>query len=53
MERFIYSRETSKDSLTSDSNVELKFGTGPVLHKALVGVDYRVTQGARAIRLRL
>ena len=25
VERFIYSRETSKDSLTSDSNVELKF----------------------------
>ncbi|WP_426528229.1 TonB-dependent siderophore receptor [Bradyrhizobium sp. McL0615] len=41
VERFIYSRETSKDSLTSDSNVELKFGTGPVLHKALVGLDYR------------
>ncbi|WP_213287797.1 TonB-dependent siderophore receptor [Bradyrhizobium sp. sGM-13] len=42
VERFIYSRETSKDSLTSDSNIELKFGTGPVLHKALVGLDYRV-----------
>ncbi|WP_083754756.1 TonB-dependent siderophore receptor [Bradyrhizobium murdochi] len=42
VERFISSRETSKDSLTSDSNVELKFGTGPVLHKALVGLDYRV-----------
>ena len=41
VQRFIYSRETSKDSLTSDSNVELKFGTGPVLHKALVGLDYR------------
>jgi iron complex outermembrane receptor protein len=41
VERFIFSRETSKDSLTSDTNVELKFGTGPVLHKALVGLDYR------------
>src|SRR5206468_4949714 len=41
VERFIFSRETSKDSFTSDSNVELKFGTGPVLHKALVGLDYR------------
>ena len=38
---FIWSRETSKDSFTSDSNVELKFGTGPVLHKTLVGLDYR------------
>ena len=41
VERFISSRETSKDSFTSDSNAELKFGTGPVLHKALVGLDYR------------
>ncbi|WFU18244.1 TonB-dependent siderophore receptor [Bradyrhizobium sp. CB3481] len=41
VQRFIFSRETSKDSLTSDTNVELKFGTGPVLHKALVGLDYR------------
>ena len=41
VERFLWSRETSKDSFTSDSNVELKFSTGPVLHKTLVGVDYR------------
>jgi len=41
VERYIFSRETSKDSFTSDSNVELKFDTGPVLHKTLLGVDYR------------
>ena len=32
---------TSKDFLTSDSNAELKFATGPVTHKMLFGVDYR------------
>ena len=41
VERIFWSRETSKDSFTSDSNAELKFQTGPVLHKALVGLDYR------------
>ena len=41
VERYLWSRETSKDSFTSDSNAELKFQTGPVLHKALVGLDYR------------
>jgi len=41
VERYIFSRETSKDSFTSDSNAELKFQTGPVLHKTLLGVDYR------------
>jgi iron complex outermembrane receptor protein len=39
--RFISSRETTKDSFTSDSNAELKFATGPITHKALFGVDYR------------
>jgi iron complex outermembrane receptor protein len=39
--RFIYSRETSKDSFTSDSNAELKFQAGPMTHKTLFGVDYR------------
>ena len=39
--RFIWSRETVKDSFTSDSNAELKFATGPVAHKVLFGVDYR------------
>jgi len=41
VERFISSRETSKDSFTSDSNAELKFATGPITHKTLFGVDYR------------
>jgi iron complex outermembrane recepter protein len=39
--RFIFGRETTKNSLTSDSNAELKFATGPVTHKTLFGVDYR------------
>jgi iron complex outermembrane receptor protein len=40
--RDIWSRETVKDSFTSDSNAELKLLTGPVAHKVLFGVDYRV-----------
>jgi iron complex outermembrane recepter protein len=40
--RDIWSRETVKDSFTSDSNAELKLVTGPVAHKLLFGVDYRV-----------
>lgn len=39
--RSIWSRETVKDSLTSDSNAELKLHTGAVAHKVLFGVDYR------------
>jgi outer membrane receptor protein involved in Fe transport len=40
--RSIWSRETVKDGLTSDSNAELKLLTGPVAHKLLFGADYRV-----------
>jgi iron complex outermembrane recepter protein len=40
--RDIWSRETVKDSFTSDSNAELKLLTGPVAHKVLFGADYRV-----------
>jgi iron complex outermembrane recepter protein len=39
--RSIWSRETVKDSLTSDSNAELKVLAGPVAHKLLFGADYR------------
>lgn len=39
--RSVWSRETVKDNLTSDSNAELKLHTGPVAHKLLLGVDYR------------
>ncbi|WP_083519710.1 TonB-dependent siderophore receptor [Bradyrhizobium jicamae] len=39
--RWISSRQTTKDSFTSDSNAELKFATGAITHKALFGVDYR------------
>jgi iron complex outermembrane receptor protein len=42
--RFLSSRETAKDSLTSDSNAELKFATGAMTHKTLFGVDYRSLQ---------
>jgi iron complex outermembrane receptor protein len=45
--RSIWSRETVKDSLTSDSNAELKVLTGPVAHKLLFGADYRAL-GERA-----
>jgi iron complex outermembrane receptor protein len=45
--RFISGRETTKNSFTSDSNAELKFATGPIMHKTLFGVDYRAL-GERA-----
>jgi iron complex outermembrane receptor protein len=45
--RFVSGRETSKNSFTSDSNAELKFATGPIMHNTLFGVDYRVL-GERA-----
>ncbi|MCK1518228.1 TonB-dependent siderophore receptor [Bradyrhizobium sp. 190] len=41
MARWVSSRQTTKDSFTSDSNAELKFATGAITHKALFGVDYR------------
>lgn len=41
MARSVWSRETVKDSLTSDSNAELKLHTGAVAHKVLFGADYR------------
>lgn len=45
--RWVSSRQTTKDSFTSDSNAELKFVTGAITHKALFGVDYRAL-GERA-----
>ncbi|UPT93697.1 TonB-dependent siderophore receptor [Bradyrhizobium barranii subsp. apii] len=39
--RSVWNRETVKDSLTSDSNAELKLQTGAVAHKVLLGADYR------------
>jgi iron complex outermembrane recepter protein len=45
--RWVSSRQTTKDSFTSDSNAELKFATGAITHKALFGVDYRAL-GERA-----
>lgn len=41
MARSVWNRETVKDSLTSDSNAELKLHTGAVAHKVLFGADYR------------
>ena len=32
---------TDRKTFTSDSNAELKFATGPLSHKVLVGFDYR------------
>jgi iron complex outermembrane receptor protein len=40
--RFSFDRETIKDSLTVDNNAELKLATGPLEHKMLFGLDYRV-----------
>ncbi|MCK1638391.1 TonB-dependent siderophore receptor [Bradyrhizobium sp. 157] len=45
--RWVSSRQTTKDSFTSDTNAELKFATGAITHKALFGVDYRAL-GERA-----
>lgn len=42
--RSVWSRETVKDNLSSDSNAELKLHTGPVAHKVLFGADYRETR---------
>jgi iron complex outermembrane receptor protein len=39
--RWVSAKETTKDAFTSDSNAELKFATGPVSHKVLIGFDYR------------
>lgn len=39
--RYIWARDSVKDNFTSDSNAELKFATGALLHKTLLGIDYR------------
>ncbi|WP_262048326.1 TonB-dependent siderophore receptor [Bradyrhizobium sp. Bra78] len=39
--RYIWARDSVKDNFTSDSNAELKFATGALLHKTLFGIDYR------------
>lgn len=38
--RLFVTRQASKDAFTSDTNAELKFLTGAVSHKVLVGIDY-------------
>jgi iron complex outermembrane receptor protein len=39
--RIVYSNSSSRDAITSDTNGELNFGTGPVTHKVLFGLDAR------------
>ena len=39
--RWTFGSDSKRDNLTSDSNAELKFATGPVSHVVLVGADYR------------
>ncbi|WP_445216526.1 TonB-dependent siderophore receptor [Bradyrhizobium sp. Pa8] len=39
--RYVSARDSVKDNFTSDTNAELKFATGAVLHKTLFGIDYR------------
>ena len=39
--RIVNGIDSTRDTVTTDTNAELKFGTGPVLHKILVGVDHR------------
>ena len=39
--RYVSARDSVKDNFSSDSNAELKFATGALLHKTLFGVDYR------------
>ena len=40
--RFGFDRATTKDAFTIDNNAELKLATGPVSHKLLFGMDYRM-----------
>ena len=39
--RWTFGSDSKRDNLTSDSNAELKFATGLVSHKVLIGADYR------------
>ena len=39
--RFVESWLSNRKTFTSDTNMELKFATGPVSHKVLVGLDFR------------
>jgi iron complex outermembrane receptor protein len=39
--RYTYSSENVRDSLTMDNNLVVKFLTGAIQHKVLVGTDYR------------
>jgi iron complex outermembrane receptor protein len=39
--RFVSSQLSQRETLTSDTNAELKFATGPVSHKVLLGIDTR------------
>jgi iron complex outermembrane receptor protein len=39
--RYAQGSQTSRDTLTSDTNAELKFETGALKHKVLAGVDFR------------
>lgn len=39
--RYIFMEDSVRDNFASDTNVEMKFGTGEVAHKLLVGFDHR------------
>lgn len=39
--RFTYARDTVKDRITTDTNAQARFETGPLAHTVLGGVDFR------------
>ncbi|MFJ7440051.1 TonB-dependent siderophore receptor [Methylorubrum thiocyanatum] len=39
--RFIYGRDTVKDRISTDTNLQGRFDTGPIAHTLLGGVDFR------------
>jgi iron complex outermembrane receptor protein len=41
VERYIWMEDVVRDNFASDTNLEMKFGTGAVAHKLLVGFDHR------------
>ncbi|MEH3119370.1 MAG: TonB-dependent siderophore receptor [Methylorubrum populi] len=41
VDRYVYGRETVKDRITADTNVQGRFDTGPISHTVLAGVDFR------------
>lgn len=41
VDRFIFGRDTVKDRISTDTNIQGRFETGPVSHTLLGGIDFR------------